>query len=232
VKVVAQPGRGGGSIGPSAGGERFRAAPATLRTLIVTAYHVSPGLVSGGPSWIDREWFEVDAKAERPASSGEMRVMLRNLLADRFSLRVRQDTKEMPVYALMVDRGGVKLALGADQAESDPAIDQSMDPWPSHRIKWNCQAWPMDFLAERVAAFVNRPVLNQTGLPGRYDFHLTFVEDLDPAAVEGLASRGIRFDPDPTIFEALRRQLGLRLEPRKGPVETIVVEGARRPDSN
>ena len=231
VKAVVRPGRAAGGIGALPGGERFKASSATLRGLVSAAYRVNWQFVSGGPSWLDREFFDVDAKADRPSTGDEMRAMLRNLLADRFSLLVRREHKEMPVYALMADAGGTKLAQAAETAEGDPAIDQSTDPWPAHRMKWKCKSWPMDFLAFRLANFVDRPVINSTALEGRYDFELSFVEDVDPAIVDRLNATG-RFNPHPPVFEALRQQLGLRLDPARGPVETIVVERAERPAAN
>lgn len=236
VKAKAAQERLAGDLGPLPGGERYRAANASLRMLVAEAYHVKAELVSGGPAWVDREFYELDAKAEGPSNGAQMRAMLRNLLADRFALRVRRETKEMPVYALTVDRDGAKLARAAasvdgDPAGVDPAIDQSMDPWPSHRMKWKAKAWPMEFLAERLGVFVERPVIDRTGLQGKYDFELSFVEDVPPEVAERLAATG-RFNPHPTILEALRQQLGLRLEPRKGPVDMIVVEHAERPGAN
>ena len=231
VKVRTEPTRSS-SIGPMPGGERYRATNASLRMLVLTAFHVRPNQVVGGPGWMEREFYDVDAKAEHPSTREEMRAMLRNLLIDRFALRVRRETRDLPVYVLLVDRNGPRLAKTAVQPDGDPVIDQSMEPWPSHRLKMKARAWPMGFLTERLGAFLDRPVIDRTGLARNYDFELTFVEDVPQQVVENMAKQGKQFDPHPTIFEAVREQLGLHLEPQKGPVETIVVEHAERPGPN
>jgi uncharacterized protein (TIGR03435 family) len=231
VKVRTEPTRSS-STGPMPGGERFRATNATLKMLVRTAFHVRPDQVVNGPAWIEREFYDVDAKAERPSTEEEMRAMLRNLLIDRFALRIRRETRDLPVYVLSVDRDGPRLAKTAVQPGGDPVVDQSMEPWPSHRLKMKARAWPMSFLIERLGAFLDRPVIDRTDLAGNYDFELTFVEDVPEQVVENLAKQGKQFDPHLTIFEAVRKQLGLRLEPQKGPVETIIVEHAERPVPN
>jgi uncharacterized protein (TIGR03435 family) len=223
-------GRGGGRTGPLPGGERFLASNTTLAGLIIDAYRVRFNLVEGGPDWIHREFYAVNGKAERPSSGEELRKMLQNLLAERFKLQFHRETRQLPVYALAVDKNGPTLKLSDSKNAGNPSIDQSMEEF--HRIKMEARSVSMGYLVWRVGGFLDRPLIERTELKGEYDFDLTFVEDVDPDIVERAMSTGRPVNLHPTIFEALRQQLGLRLEPAKGLVEVIVVDHAERPGDN
>jgi uncharacterized protein (TIGR03435 family) len=90
----------------------------------------------------------------------------------------------------------------------------------------------MKYLAWRLQAFVDRPIIDRTGLAGEYDFELAFVVDIDPVVAERALASGRGIDPHPSVFEAVRQQLGLRLESGKGPVELIFIDHAERPSAN
>lgn len=223
-------GRGGGQRGPSPGGLRYLASNITLYSLITEAYQVRFDMVEGGPDWIRRDFFDVQAKAERPSSGAELRAMLQNLLADRFKLRLHRDTRQLPVYDLAVDKNGPKLTLSAATVAGVPSIDQPLEE--SHRVKMAAKSVPMKYLAWRLQGFVDRPIIDKTGLTGEFDFDLAFVEAVDPAVAERAAANGRQIDSHPTIFEAVRRQLGLRLESGRGPVEFVVIDHAEKPSGN
>jgi uncharacterized protein (TIGR03435 family) len=223
IKLSAGSGRGGGRSGPAPGGERYQASNTFLRLLIAEAYRVRFDQVTGGPDWIDRDRFDINAKAERPSKNPELRVMLQHLLADRFQLRFHRETKTMPVYELTAEKTGAKLRP-PEAPNADLAFEQS--PGAPHEVKMKGRSVPMDYLAWRLSRVLDRPVADRTSIAGAYDFDLHFIEEVAPEIVERLSST------HPTIFEALRDQLGLRLESRRGPVEILVIDRAVRPEEN
>ena len=213
-----------GTVRPAPGRRRYLANAVSLKLLITVAYQVNSEQVAGGPGWMSTDRFDMNAEAEKPSSIEDLHVMLRNLIADRFKLRVHSETKQRPVYVLSVDRSGVKMTLRDNATADDPLIAQ---PAPG---TLTAQFTPMDYFAWLLSLFLDRPILNRTGLPGVYDFRLSWT----PALSAGLPdSRSFNDAGDdnsgPGIFEALRKQLGLRLQPENGPVEILVIDHAERP---
>ena len=226
----SQPGGRGGGIRPAPGGERYVASNATLKLLITVAYRIKEAQVVGGPAWIDTDLYDMNAKAERPSSIEELHMMLQNLLATRFKLRFHRQTKELPVYALLVDKGGTKLQPHQAQSAGDPWIEPAFE---SLKMTWHAKFVPMDFFAWRLSLMLDRPVLDQTKLAGGYDFDLSFTREPPPGLPEGALLNGAPLDTSgPTLFEALRQQLGLKLERTKGPVDIMVIDHAEKPGEN
>jgi uncharacterized protein (TIGR03435 family) len=224
------PGETGCVLRPSPGGERYVATCVPLRPIITTAYWIRPDQVTGGPSWVDSEPYDITGVASRPSSILDLHTMMQNLLVERFKLQLHHDTKEMPAYVLVVDKKGVKnLKSHPAGAASDLKIDQSRD---GLHEKWNAQYTPMDYLVWRLS-FLDRPVINQTGLQGNYDFDLAFTDEplLEPQGKTATDS-GPLDQSGPTLFEALQNQLGLKLEARKAPVDILVIDHAERPSAN
>jgi uncharacterized protein (TIGR03435 family) len=227
----AQSGAYGGGIRPAPGGERYIATNITLKLLITVAYRIRADQVAGGPAWMDTAVYDMNAKAERPSSVEELHAMLQNLLADRFQLRFHRETKEMPIYALAIDKNGPKLKAHEAHSAGDPFIDQTIDHFP--QVTWHATFAPMDYFAWRLSMILDRPVVDETGLKGGYDFDLSFTRDLPPGMQPGALPNGESIDTSgPTIFEALRKQLGLKLERQKGPAETLVIDHAEKPVEN
>ncbi len=212
------------------GGERFAATNVPLSMLIVTAYNVTFQQLSWQRSAFPvlNEKFDVQAKADHPVSRGQMLGLLQNLLADRFKLVLRRDTKPLDAYVLVVDKGGPNLhfsnlthnnqppplnpyrARGAEPSSGDLVFkDESMADF----------AWRLSTLV----VLSGRIVVDKTGLDGYYDFELKFGPE---PTVPSPAADG------PSIFTALREQLGLRLDPRKVPLDVLYVERAERPAEN
>jgi uncharacterized protein (TIGR03435 family) len=223
---------GRGGIRPAPGGERYLATNLSLRQLITEAFRVKADQVAGGPEWIDTELYDMNAKAARPSSVEELHIMLRNLLADRFKFQVHRESKEMPVYTLTVDTNGPKMQAHEAASAADPWIDE-INEKPLH-LKWSAKFVPMDYFAWRLSQILDRPVLDQTKLKGGYDFELAFTREPPPAlAREGARLNGELVDlSGPTIFEAVRRQLGLKLERQKGPVDIMVIDHVEKPAEN
>ncbi len=227
----SQPGDPRSGIRPAPGGERYVASNITLKQMITVAYRIKADQVTGGPGWMDADGYDMNAKAERPSTLEELHVMLQDLLADRFKLRFHRESKELPMYALTVDKDGPKLKPHEAQSAGDPWIDQTQDHFP----QTTCHATfaPMDYFAWRLSMILDRPVVDQTNLKGGNDFDLKFTQELPPNIQPGALLNGEAIDTSgPTIFEAIRRQLGLKLERQKGPVDILVIDHAEKPVEN
>lgn len=220
---------------------------ATLRLLLTLAYDVRDFQVSGGPGWVGSERYDINAKAERSPSSDpvpedprkmtdeqrktnqeQMRQRLQALLAERFQLAIHRETKEAPVYALVVAKNGPKLQ---ESKEGGPRLMMG-------RGQLNGQGALMEMLATVLSNQLGRPVLDKTGLQGKYDFKLEFTPDPGQAAgpFGGLAPGPDAPPPPdpngPSIFAAIQEQLGLRLDSQKGPVEMIVIDRVEKASEN
>ncbi|MGP0074886.1 MAG: TIGR03435 family protein [Bryobacteraceae bacterium] len=231
IKPGHDDGHGPSGIRPAPGGERYIATNITLKALITVAYRIRPDQVIGGAGWMDTDAYDMNAKAERPSSIEEMHLMLQDLLADRFKLRFHRETKEMPIYALTVDKDGPKFRPHEAQSAGDPWIDTTFNPFP--HATWHAKFAPMDYFAWRLSGILDRPVVDHTNLKGGYDFELSYTADLPPGMPPGALLNGEAIDTSgPTIFEAIGKQLGLKLERGKGPVDTLVIDHAEKPPEN
>jgi uncharacterized protein (TIGR03435 family) len=173
----------------------------------------------------------MEAKAEKQSNADEMHVMLMNLLVDRMQLKFHHEKKEMPMYALTVDKSGPKLTPHPAANSGDPWIDQAQ-PKPLH-MKLKATSVTLDYFAFRLAALMDRPVVNLTSLTGDYDFPLEYTRELPIGFPEGGKINGE--DPDtsgPSIYEALKSQLGLNLKAQRGPVDVLVIDHVEKPTAN
>jgi uncharacterized protein (TIGR03435 family) len=226
----------GGGIRPAPGGERYEARNCTIKMMIQVAYRVKAEQIVGGPAWLDTERFDMDAKAAKPSSADELHVMLMNMLVDRSRLKFHREKREMPVYALTVDKDGPKLKPHEAANGGDPWIDQTEAPFL--HVKMKATYTPMDYFAFRLSQLMDRPVVDLTGLSGGYDFDLQFTRDPQTAAKALNLPPGFQIngqEPDtsgPNVFTALRQQLGLELRAQKGLADVIVIEHAERPAAN
>ena len=215
-------------------GGRFTAT-GTLRMLIRTAYRLQEFQVVGPRGWIDDEQFDVDGRAGRDATADEMRVMLRALLRERFDLVLRTERRDAPVYALRVAKtaGGLGGRM-RPAAEACPAGACNVRFAPGVLA---ARGLTMTTLASEVSWWVDRIVIDQTALAGAFDLDLEWAPDQVPLAPAVVSTPGPpvagRADSNaPSIFTALREQLGLSLEPVRGEVDVLVIDRARRPDAN
>ena len=232
-------------IGMSPSG--FTTTHASLKEIIGLAYGLKgDGQLVGGPSWMDSQYFdieakesEVDAGADKTRTMDQRRehfaLMIQALLADRFALRTKSETRELPVYALVVANGGVKMK----EVSVDPLPPPGTPPPPgAHlpRLIWDgsqvsATAIPMNQVADWLSHFDEldkRVVVDWTGLKGNYDFVLHGVS----MGSQFPANKDAQQEPPISIFSALPDQLGLKLESRKAPVEVLVVEHADLPSPN
>jgi len=205
-----------------------------LKTLLAAAYNLSPQAIFGVPEWGDAEHYDILAKTpgEVRPNLDEQMTMMRRLLTDRFGLVFHREWKEMPVYALTVAKGGPKLKETAITPEASPegppalafviAPDRVSLPARSATIG--------EFASVLQRAAMNRPVIDQTGITGRYDFDLDWLPD--DTQFGGLGLKPNPDAPKPDLWAALQQQLGLKLEATKGQVETLVVDRYKPPSEN
>jgi uncharacterized protein (TIGR03435 family) len=207
-------------------GGRYTATNARLRQLIVAAYVDSGAALQGAEinglrGWAATDGFDVQAQVEAGFTPTKQQTMemLQAMLEDRFKLKIRREPKSAPIYALVVDSDGSKLK--ETQPGAGPAGGPSAGPPGAGHIRANSIA----MLVPVLGLSAGRKVVDKTGLTGFYPIALDFTPDPLPPGAE--------FDPGlPSLFTALREQLGLRLVPETGQIDTFVVESVERPSEN
>jgi uncharacterized protein (TIGR03435 family) len=204
---------------PGIAGNRVTAI-GTLNNLIRTAYNVTSDRILGGPSWTacpGASSYDVVAKTEGEGtpSTEQVRLMLQALLADRFQLKLHRETKDLPVYQLVIGKNGPKLTESASDTEPSGSIVPGRS-----RIVMTKRS--MDELAQDLLLFVDYPIVNRTGLTGFYDFSLKVNYDFSAGGDPGRVS----------VLTAVQEQLGLKLKPAKEPTEVLVIEHAEKPSGN
>jgi uncharacterized protein (TIGR03435 family) len=245
VSVKLNP-RRAGIRGHGFPGDRFEAANVPLRDLILIAYG-EPGRLlpesqlSGGPSWIDVDRFDISATAggAPPSSVARKQMMLRTLLAERFSLAVHTATQDRPISALVLARkdGALGPQLHHANVECEPLLAQQ----PGQRERCILYALPSGMLLVRgqtmgavayvLTRLLGRAVSDRTGLVGGFDADAQFNPDGLPGMAAASAEDRAR-DDRPSLGTALREQLGLALESTRGPVNTLVIDHVEHPTEN
>ncbi len=205
----------------------------SLQMLLAKAFDVEKYQVSG-PPWLADRKYDIAAKVPPGTSREQFRQMLKNLLSERFALAAHEETKEHPVYAMVIGKDGPKLKVTGGDSEAASgesaqvtAVSLAKDGlpvmpagYPGHLIGMRLPGKTMlrakgeslDEFAKALTEMLDRPVINLTGLNGKYDFGIAWSDD--PHAT----------DPEPDAFSALELQLGLKLESRKAAVRMIVVD--------
>ena len=214
-----------GLIRSTVGSGGYHADGATLRSLMTVAYSVTDRQISGGPRWMETERFDIEAKADRPRTIDELHTMLAHLLEDRFHLEVRRERRQESVWSLIVAQGGSKMPVHDPNDKDYPPMAMQ---WLSDNDGSVCASVQgpnetMEYLAFSLSRSMNTTVIDQTGLPARYDVNLRYMPDgVHPRHADGSP---VPFSPDCSdVFAALPRQLGLKLVAAKGPVEYLVVD--------
>lgn len=202
-------------------GSKVDATGQTLKSLMMFAYGVHGKQIVDEPAWAASEKYDIAGVADTPGepSLKQMQEMYRKLFAERFGLQVRREQREMTYYALTVAKGGVKIAKAKNGDDASP--DQSGERHGYMEMRFTANL--MSDFALGMNYFADRPVVNETGLPGRYDFVLKWTPDT-VAESEGAQIPG--------LFTAMQDQLGLKLEPKKGPVDVLAIEKIERPSAN
>jgi len=216
-------------------GGGLRTSGATMKFLISLAYDLTPFQIVDGPEWVDSARFDVIGKTETATDSekqppdptrltaqelkdrqGLMRPKLQNLLAERFQLRLHRETREQPVYALLVGKSGIRF----ERTQGDfRGVHIARNQISGERAT-------IEMLAGALANQLRRPVLDRTGLVGTFDFKLEWAPQAEESSTVSADASG------PSIFTALQEQLGLRLESTRGSVDVLVVDHVERPSQN
>jgi uncharacterized protein (TIGR03435 family) len=237
---------------PQVGG-LFSETNYTMRIIITTAFQLTPQQMVAAPEW-DRllgEHFDIEAKAEGDPSKDQINLMLQSLLADRFKLVVHHETRQLPVYALVLSRAGKtgpQLIQHSDDAKCTDAALGLSPPGRDGTLSAYCGSFSivgrpgglrdagnnvtMDQMIALLGNYMDRPVVDRTGLNGTYDFTFEFALPIglgsqpatDPSASDPSAP--------PSIFTAIQEQLGLKLESQTGPVDVLVIDHVEEPSEN
>ena len=210
-------------------GGRYDLRNATMVDLISTAYGVDADTVLGGPNWLETDRFDVIAKAPPSTSPDTVKVMLQAMLAERFTLVLHKDTKPQSAFALTAGSGNQKLKEasggGVPDCQGQP---QNPDPGTVPYVIVSCRNMTVEAFARNLRAmagdYLTNPVTDLTGLKGSWDFDLKWTQR---ARLAQAGSDGIN------IFDAVEKQLGLKLEPRQLPMPVLVVDSVNeRPTDN
>jgi uncharacterized protein (TIGR03435 family) len=214
----------------------FQAKNYTLHGMIAAAYDLNPRAISGGPGWVDSQPWEILARTpgdKRPTWDDQM-AMLRKLLADRFNLSFHREKKQFNIYDLTVSKEGPKLKATEAAPDEAPNMTSVVYPatsggidhigLPAHNITIT------QFAGLLNRAILDRPVVDHTGLSGRYDFDLEWTPD--ETEFGGQLPPGPPDTPRPGLFLAMQEKLGLKIEATRGAVDAIVIDRLERPTDN
>ncbi len=207
----------------------FQGTNVPFKNLLVIAFEIRAGLIFGLPGWANSARFDINAKVTDPdlkvmhsLSRTQRHAMLAAILSDRFHLRSHIEIKTLPVYEMVIANGGPKLTPSAplppDAARFTPG---AMD---INNNDMSATGATLVELAENLSFPLDRTVINKTGLNGRYDFHLHWSPENAPSTDNP--------DAPPGLLTALQEQLGLKLQPAKGPVPTLVIDHVEQPAGN
>jgi uncharacterized protein (TIGR03435 family) len=223
---LAKAGDPGGGIRALPGGQRYTAQKIPVRLIISLMYKLPLRQITGGPDWLDNEFYNIEAKADHSYSLDELHIMFQNLLADRFGLKFHREYKEGAVYALSVDKGGAKMMVNDSPQSFDFPITGNRADMTGRRVSMEYFCWWLGLQLQKD----ERPVIDRTGLKGNYDFKLKYLPEFPPDFPKE------NLPPDmlerPSLFDALKEQLGLKLQAQKGPVEYYVIDHVERPGDN
>jgi uncharacterized protein (TIGR03435 family) len=210
-------------------GSTFTATNLTVKMFVTLAFGLRQNLISGLPAWADSNRYDIKAKIVdadfstlRKLTDKQHNEMLVKILTDRFNLKSHTETKELPVYNLVLAHHGSKLKTSAIQ-------DNSKGTWTSNTGDFTGTTISITSLTDMLANELHRTVIDKTNLSALYDMHLTWAPD--PLATVGQDNGRVE-DAGPSIFSALQDQLGLKLVPTKGPVTTLVIDHVERPTPN
>ena len=214
----------------------FRTVNLPIRALLEYAYSLPATQILGGPSWLDSTTFDIDAKSDATVDAQlhalpdidarqRKRLMVQALLADRFQLKTHQETRELPTFNLVLAKGGPKFKPSEANGTSVSTASGS----GIQRIHVQGIDNTIELLARELAQSLDRVVIDKTGIDARYDLTLRWMPaDRPPPMLNGAPDP----NPPPDIFTAIQEQLGLKLEPSKGPVPVLIVDHIEKPSEN
>jgi uncharacterized protein (TIGR03435 family) len=217
----------------------FSCTNISLKTLIGNAYGIRQDLISGGPGWVDSTGFDVEAKvsgedvdAFKKLTGRQRNSLLEALLADRFHLKLHHETRILPMYDLLLAKGGSRMktespAAPSPDAPKDPEAAKPRGMMTMGPGMLKGQGLPMTSIANQLSYIVQATVTDKTGLTGSFDFDLKWTpDDAGPTSSDASGESNV------SIFTAVQEQLGLKLQPTKGPVDTLVIDHVEQPSEN
>jgi len=234
----------------------FTVANASVQMLMEGAFHLQKARISGGPAWFASDRFDINAKGDPNASRQQVLQMLQSLLMDRLMLVMHRETKDFPIYALVpLKKGSSKLRKpkeGVCAAQTEPRADPRTPPdqvdfmqsipcggvaavgSPQGGFLWG-KSVSLSSIADALSNLTDRPVVDRTGLSGAFEFELRWMSEgaqLPHDENERPQDTSPSTEAPSSIFVAVQEQLGLKLEPTKGPVEILVIDHLERPSDN
>jgi uncharacterized protein (TIGR03435 family) len=244
---------GGGHISMTGADDGFSATNFPLQRLVLMAFGIQEDRLFGLPNWVASENFDIEAKMEGSVADAYNKLsahdrplvrqqMIQALLVDRFKLAFHRETRDLPIYSLVVAKNGSRLQESKID-DANPGGRSGLGPGMGVSqagrggpVTVTAQQIPIANLAAELSRQLGRMVLDKTGLTGKYDFVLKWTPDDIPAPA-GSTQNGqpapAALDPNgPVLFTAIQEQLGLKLESGKGPVEVIVIDHIERPSGN
>jgi uncharacterized protein (TIGR03435 family) len=227
-------------------GGRVSVSNNSLRNIIRNAYNVQNYQIIGGPDWINTARWDINAKAPDDAPPQQLLLMLRTLLADRFKLVIRNETREMSIYALTLARADGRLgsqlrASSVDCAAIFAAAKATGQVPPTTtngrptcgtrttRGSMITTGVAMADFARNLGPFTGRPVVDRTGLTGVYDLDLTWTPEPGPSGPEGTTPQPQPSSEGVSLYTAIQEQLGLKLDAQRGPVDVLMIDSVQRP---
>jgi uncharacterized protein (TIGR03435 family) len=226
----------------------------SLRRLLLNALRIQEAQLIGGPDWLDTDRFDIVAKSDA-ARSGELSVMTQNLLIERFSIKLHVETRSLPIYALVLARPDGQLGpdlhaagcegyssgrgpcgtdtpgaagqggQGGHSESGGGGVGMSVGMAAGAGASMMMKGGTMSSLAGSLSAILRRPVVDRTGLEGRFELALRYTMPGAPAPTDSTQRA-------PELFTALQEQLGLKLEATRGPVEVLVIDSAEHPTND
>jgi uncharacterized protein (TIGR03435 family) len=208
---------------------RYDLRNVTMIDLIAVAYGINdPDLITGGPNWLERDRFDIAAKAPNSTPPETVKLMLQSMLADRFKLAIHKDTRPVPGFVLTVARGGHKMKEAPGPGSGCQGNPQPQPPPPIPMLSGTCKGISMEQFAQQLrniaGPYITSPVLEQTGLKGYWDFDVRFTPRmvLERAGADGIS-----------LFDFLEKQLGLKLDQQRVPAPVFVVDSVnQKPTDN
>jgi uncharacterized protein (TIGR03435 family) len=217
----------GGGMKADPGGQTIHALNVPVQLMIESQWRINGAQIVGAPDWASKDLWNVEAKAEGPHNIEDLHVMYQNLMIDRFKMQFHWDTRDLPMFALLLDKSGLKMTENSGPETFDIRAQMvAFGKLQGKRCDLKYFTWIISLFP-----WINRPVVDETGLDKSkfYDFTLLFAPEV-PAEIA--APGNLPAAPGPDFFTAIREQLGLRLEARKGPVPVMVVDHIEKPSSS
>lgn len=202
----------------------------TVTELIAFSYGIHPHQILGAPAWMESEHYDIDGQPDAPGqpSLAQVEVMLQKLLVDRFQLKFHRDQKELSMYTLTVAKNGHKLTPSSSDPHAAPRLAfAKLGLLPAGNASMD------EFVGQLQAVVLDKPVLNRTGLAGRWDFTLRWTPDATQFIGFG-GGTAPSPDPDapPDLFTAVQQQLGLKLDSTRAPADVFIIDSVAKPSQN